>query len=46
MKKLILTLTGFALALCFALWSGCKDDCPPCGDAIIKQFPKTTERMD
>jgi hypothetical protein len=39
MKKLILTLTGFALALCFALWSGCKDDCPPCGDAY-KTIPQ------
>ncbi len=42
MKKLILTLTGFAFALCCTLWSGCKDDCPPCGDNY-KKIPETTK---
>ncbi len=39
MKKLILILTGFAFALCCTLWSGCKDDCPPCGVAY-KTIPQ------
>ena len=42
MKKQILSLTGFAFALGFALWSGCKDDCPPCGDNY-KKIPETTK---
>jgi hypothetical protein len=39
--KLILSLTGFTLALGCTLWSGCKekDDCPPCGDAY-KTIPQ------
>lgn len=39
MKKLILSLIGFALALSCTLWSGCKDDCQPCGDAY-KTIPQ------
>jgi hypothetical protein len=42
MKKLLLSFTGFAFALGFALWSGCKDDCPPCGDNY-KKIPETTK---
>jgi len=42
MKKLLLSFSGYAFALGFALWSGCKDDCPPCGDNY-KKIPETTK---